>query len=49
MDAAGNLRPSEKKSTERIDRIVAAFMALRRLLLRPEEKRMQITRAIIWI
>ncbi len=32
-DAAGNLKPSKKKSTERIDGIVAAIMALGRALL----------------
>ena len=45
----GDLKPSKKKSTERIDGIVAAIMALGRLLLRPEERRLQITRGIIWI
>ena len=48
-DATGNLKPSKKKSTERIDGIVAAIMALGRLLVTPVEKRMQITRGIIWI
>ena len=48
-DAAGNLKPSEKKNTERIDGIVAGVMALGRLMVRPEEKRFQITRGIIWI
>jgi phage terminase large subunit-like protein len=33
-DAAGNLKPSKKKSTERIDGIVAAVMALGRAMLR---------------
>ncbi len=36
LDAAGNLKPSKKKSTERIDGIVAAIMALGRALLRPD-------------
>ena len=31
MDAAGNTKPSKAKSTERIDGIVAAIMALGRL------------------
>ena len=35
MDAAGNLKPSKKKSVERIDGIVAAIMALGRLMLVP--------------
>ena len=36
LDAAGNIKPSKKKSTERIDGIVAAIMALGRALLRPD-------------
>lgn len=36
MDAAGNLKPSKKKSTERIDGIVAAVMGLGRILVLPE-------------
>jgi phage terminase large subunit-like protein len=32
-DAAGNLKPSKKKSTERIDGIVAKVMGLERTLL----------------
>ena len=35
-DAAGNLKPSKKKSTERIDGIVAGVMALGRAMVRPE-------------
>jgi len=35
-DAAGNLKPSKKKSIERIDGIVAGIMALGRTLLRRE-------------
>jgi phage terminase large subunit-like protein len=34
-DAAGNLKPSKKKSTERIDGIVATVMALGRAMLDP--------------
>jgi phage terminase large subunit-like protein len=34
-DAAGNLKPSKKKSTERIDGIVAGVMAQGRALLQP--------------
>ena len=37
-DAAGNLKPSNKKSTERIDGIVAAIMALGRAMQQPEEQ-----------
>lgn len=33
IDAAGNLEPSKKKSTERIDGIVATVMGLGRSLL----------------
>lgn len=36
-DAAGNIKPSKKKSTERIDGIVAGVMALGRSLLQPEK------------
>ena len=32
MDAAGNIKPSKKKSTERIDGIVALIMAIGRLI-----------------
>jgi phage terminase large subunit-like protein len=35
-DAAGNLKPSKKKSTERIDGIVAMVMALGRAMVGPE-------------
>jgi phage terminase large subunit-like protein len=34
-DAAGNLKPSKKRSTERIDGIVAGIMALGRALVQP--------------
>ena len=33
QDAAGNLKPSKKKSTERIDGIVATIMALGRVMV----------------
>ena len=33
QDAAGNFKPSKKKSTERIDGIVATIMALGRVML----------------
>ncbi len=39
LDAAGNLKPSKKKSTERIDGIVAAIMALGRALSQPPPSR----------
>ncbi|RQY48027.1 terminase large subunit, partial [Burkholderia stagnalis] len=33
MDAAGNIKPSKAKSTERIDGIVSTVMALGRLIV----------------
>ena len=33
QDAAGNIKPSKKKSTERIDGIVATIMALGRVMI----------------
>jgi len=39
QDAAGNLKPSKAKSTERIDGIVAAIMAIGRAMVTPCEKR----------
>lgn len=38
MDAAGNVKPSKKKSTERIDGIVTAVMALGRLMERDRQR-----------
>jgi phage terminase large subunit-like protein len=38
IDAAGNIKPSKKKSTERIDGIVAAIMAIARWAASPEPK-----------
>lgn len=39
MDAAGNVKPSKKKSTEKIDGIVATIMAIGRILVdAPEEQ-----------
>lgn len=37
MDAAGNIKPSKKKSTERIDGIVALIMAIGRLISNDDE------------
>ena len=37
IDAAGNIKPSKKKSTEKIDGIVAAIMAVGRCALQQEE------------
>ncbi|MGH9818329.1 MAG: terminase TerL endonuclease subunit, partial [Candidatus Acidiferrales bacterium] len=39
LDAAGNLKPSRKKSVEKIDGIVAAVMALGRALAEPAKPR----------
>jgi phage terminase large subunit-like protein len=38
QDAADNLKPSKKKSTERIDGVVASIMALGRAIVRPKEQ-----------
>ena len=37
-EAAGNIKPSKKRSTERIDGIVAACMALGRAIATPPEQ-----------
>jgi phage terminase large subunit-like protein len=37
-DAAGNIKPSKKKSTERVDGIVALAMALGRAMVRTDEE-----------
>lgn len=37
IDAAGNLKPSKAKSTEKIDGIVAVIMALARIIVKPPE------------
>ena len=37
MDAAGNVKPSKKKSTERIDGIAAAIMAIGRMMVDQQE------------
>ena len=36
MDAAGNLKPSKARSTERIDGVVAALLALGRVIATQE-------------
>ncbi len=38
IDAAGNLKPSKKRATEKIDGIVALIMALGRALVQPAQK-----------
>ncbi len=49
IDAAGNLRPSKKKSTERIDGIVAGVMALGRALLTSERRSVYETRGLLFV
>lgn len=39
IDAAGNVKPSKKKSTERIDGIVALVMAIGRAIVQPVQQR----------
>ncbi len=48
-DAAGNLKPSKKKSTERIDGIVAGIMALGRALLTSEPHSVYDTRGLLFV
>lgn len=48
-DAAGNLKPSKKKSTERIDGIVAAIMALGRVLVTEPKKSVYEYRGVVWV
>ncbi len=48
MDAAGNVKPSKKASTEKIDGIVAAIMAIGRILVdEPEQQSMYEARALL--
>ena len=49
MDPAGNMKPDKKKSTERIDGIVAAIMALGRAMVREDEGSVYDTRGVISI
>src|SRR5262245_6130541 len=49
MDAAGNLKPSKKKSTERIDGIVAAIMGLGRAMLQLEPASVYETRGVLLV
>ena len=46
-DAAGNLKPSKKKSTERIDGIVAGVIALGRSMLHQPRQSIYETRGLI--
>ncbi len=48
-DAAGNLKPSKKKSTDRIDGIVAAIMALGRASLVDENTSIYETRGLFFV
>ncbi len=48
-DAAGNLKCSKKKSSERIDGIVAGVMALGRALLRQEPTSVYATRGLLTV
>ncbi len=48
IDAAGNLKPSKKKSTERIDGIAAGIMALGRALLTSEPRSVYDTRGLLF-
>ena len=43
QDAAGNLKPSKKRSTERIDGIVATLMALGRVAANHEDQGISMT------
>jgi phage terminase large subunit-like protein len=49
LDAAGNIKPSKKKSTERIDGIVAGIMGLGRALLRPKFTSIYETRGVLYV
>lgn len=44
MDAPGNLKPSKKKSTERIDGVVAMIMGLGRMMVAPQFRSVYETR-----
>jgi len=50
QDAAGNWKPSKRKSSEKIDGIVALILAVSRLMLRREpERSVYETRGILTI
>ena len=49
-DAAGNIKPSKRKSTERIDGIVAAIMAIARAMLQTgPPKSVYSSHGVLWI
>ena len=49
IDAAGNMKPSRRKSTEKIDGIVAAIMAIGRTVIREERQSVYQTRGLQFI
>lgn len=49
QDAAGNIKPSKKKSKEKIDGIVALVMAIGRLIVQNDTKSVYETRGIIML
>jgi len=49
QDAAGNIKPSKKKSTEKIDGIVALAMALGRALVSENAESVYSDRGIIYV
>jgi phage terminase large subunit-like protein len=46
-DPAGNLKPSKKKSTERIDGVVALVMGLGRAIMKPDETSVYESRGVL--
>jgi phage terminase large subunit-like protein len=46
-DSAGNIKPSKAKSTEKIDGVVAAIMALGRAMVSEEETSVYQNRGIL--
>ena len=49
MDAAGNIKPSKRKSTQKIDGIVATVMALGRAISSvPEDEPLWMQRGGLW-
>lgn len=47
--AGNNLKPSKKKSTERIDGIVATVMGLGRAMLQEPKKSVYEYRGVLWV
>ena len=48
QDPAGNLKPAKNKSTERIDGIVAAIMAIGRALVAQDEPYVESSMFFLW-